>query len=117
MCLERPPEEEVVISTSVPCSSLAMRRRGVLVNSNLRYPKNGNWAASGGVLSCLVGDHDRLEIPLKTPWRRGKEVWTVGEGVVARQSAYGVAATFLPHKGGAVPESVRRRAAWCMTST
>ena len=22
---------------------------------------------SGGVLSCLVGDHDRLEIPLKTP--------------------------------------------------
>merc|ERR1712086_8578 len=24
MCLERPPEEEVVISTSFPCSSLAM---------------------------------------------------------------------------------------------
>ena len=29
MCLERLPEEEVVISTSVPCSSLAMRRHGV----------------------------------------------------------------------------------------
>ena len=36
-------EEEVVISTSFPCSSLAMRRHGVRVNSNLRYPKNGNW--------------------------------------------------------------------------
>ena len=31
--------------------------------------------------------------------------------------AYGVAATFLPHKGGAVPESEKRRAAWCTTST
>ena len=29
MCLERPPDNVVVISTSVPCSSLAMRRRGV----------------------------------------------------------------------------------------
>ena len=26
--------------------------------------------------------------------------------------AYGVAVTFLPHKGGAVPESEKRRAAW-----
>jgi len=26
--------------------------------------------------------------------------------------AYGVAVTFLPQKGGAVPESERRRAAW-----
>jgi len=35
---------EVVISTrpSPACSSLAMRRHGVRVNSNLRYPKNGN---------------------------------------------------------------------------
>ena len=29
--------------------------------------------------------------------------------------AYGVAVTFLPHKGGAVPESERRRAAWRIT--
>ena len=29
--------------------------------------------------------------------------------------AYGVAVTFLPHKGGAVPESERRRAAWRTT--
>ena len=29
--------------------------------------------------------------------------------------AYGVAVTFLPHKGGAVPESEKRRAAWCTT--
>ena len=43
-------------------------------------------------------------------------VWTVGEGVVAGW-AYGVAATFLPHKGGAVPESEKRRAAWCTAST
>ena len=49
-------------------------------------------------------------------WRRGRGVWAVGEGVVAN-SAYGVAATFLPHKGGAVPESEKRRAAWCTTST
>ena len=52
MCLERPPEEEVVISTSFPCSSLAMRRHGVRVNSNLRYPKNGE---TGGVLSAWWG--------------------------------------------------------------
>ena len=38
----------------------------------------------------------------------------MGEGVIAN-SAYGVAATFLPHKGGAVPESEKRRAAWCFT--
>ena len=31
--------------------------------------------------------------------------------------AYGVVATFLPHKGGAVPESEKRRAAWCTIST
>ena len=31
--------------------------------------------------------------------------------------AYGVAATFLPQKGGAVPESERRRAAWRTTET
>ena len=49
-------------------------------------------------------------------WRRGREVWAVGEGVIAN-SAYGVAATFLPQKGGAVPESEKRRAAWCTTST
>ena len=30
-------------------------------------------------------------------------------------SAYGVAATFLPQKGGAVPESEKRRAAWRTT--
>ena len=29
--------------------------------------------------------------------------------------AYGVAATFLPQKGGAVPESEKRRAAWRIT--
>ena len=29
--------------------------------------------------------------------------------------AYGVAVTFLPHKGGAVPESEKRRAAWRIT--
>ena len=29
--------------------------------------------------------------------------------------AYGVAVTFLPQKGGAVPESERRRAAWRTT--
>mgnify|MGYP001321421481 CR=1 FL=1 len=29
--------------------------------------------------------------------------------------AYGVVVTFLPHKGGAVPESERRRAAWRIT--
>ena len=29
--------------------------------------------------------------------------------------AYGVAVTFLPQKGGAVPESERRRAAWRIT--
>ena len=29
--------------------------------------------------------------------------------------AYGVAVTFLPHKGGAVPESEKRRAAWRTT--
>ena len=49
-----------MISTSAPCSSLAMRRRGVLVNSNLRYPKPMEAGPAGG-------DHDRLEIPLKTP--------------------------------------------------
>ena len=64
MCLERPPEEEVVISTSVPCSSLAMRRRGVLV-IELELEVSEKWKL-GGFL-CLVGDHDRLEIPLKTP--------------------------------------------------
>ena len=42
--------------------------------------------------------------------------WTVGDGVLAGW-AYGVAATFLPHKGGAVPESEKRRAAWCTIST
>ena len=31
--------------------------------------------------------------------------------------AYGVAANFPPHKGGAVPESEKRRAAWCTNST
>ena len=31
--------------------------------------------------------------------------------------AYGVAVTFLPHKGGAVPESEKRRAAWRTTET
>ena len=56
-----------MISTSVPCSSLAMRRRGVLVNSNLRYPKPMEAGPAGGGSLCLVGDHDRLEIPLKTP--------------------------------------------------
>ena len=56
-----------MISTSVPCSSLAMRRRGVLVNSNLRYPKPMEAGPAGGDSLCLVGDHDRLEIPLKTP--------------------------------------------------
>jgi len=33
------------------------------------------------------------------------------------QTPYGVAATFLPHKGGAVPECEKRRAAWCTNST
>ena len=56
-----------MISTSAPCSSLAMRRRGVLVNSNLRYPKPMEAGPAGGDSLCLVGDHDRLEIPLKTP--------------------------------------------------
>ena len=56
-----------MISTSVPCSSLAMRRRGVLVNSNLRYPKPMEAGPAGGGSLCLVGDHDRLEIPLTTP--------------------------------------------------
>ena len=54
MCLERKPEEEVVISTSVPCSSLAMRRHGVRVNSNLRYPKN-KWQLGGGSLCFWWG--------------------------------------------------------------
>ena len=69
MCLERPPEEEVVISTSVPCSSLAMRRRGVLVNSIELEVFRNQWKLGllGGGSRCLVGDHDRLEIPLKTP--------------------------------------------------
>ena len=44
--------------------------------------------------------------------RRGE--WAVGVGVAGRR-AYGVAVTFLPHKGGAVPESERRRAAWRIT--
>ena len=44
--------------------------------------------------------------------RRGE--WAVGVGVAGRR-AYGVAVTFLPHKGGAVPESEKRRAAWRIT--
>ena len=44
--------------------------------------------------------------------RRGERA--VGVGVAGRR-AYGVAVTFLPHKGGAVPESERRRAAWRIT--
>ena len=57
MCLERPPEEEVVISTSVPCSSLAMRRRGVLVNSIELEVFRNQWKLGllGGVLSAWWG--------------------------------------------------------------
>ena len=47
-------------------------------------------------------------------WRRGREVRAVGEGVVVGWT-YGVATTFLPRKGGAVPESEKRRAAWRIT--
>ena len=43
-------------------SSLAMRRHGVRVNSNLRYPKNGNW---GGSLLLGGGSRQTFEIPLK----------------------------------------------------
>ena len=43
-------------------------------------------------------------------------VYPLSHGVgVAGCRAYGVAATFLPQKGGAVPESEKRRAAWRTT--
>ena len=64
--MERPPEEEVVISTSFPCSSLAMRRHGVRVARELELEVSEKWKL-GGFSLLGGGSRQTFEIPLKTP--------------------------------------------------